>query len=153
MVSARFVHSEVTIFIFHALFFWTIKLFFKRFYFILFFRERGREGKERQRNICVQEIHWSVASCMPPTGNLVCNPGMCPDWELNWWPSGSQAGTQFTDPHQPGQKIILLYLPFFRCLRDVSPIILNKVTAFWGMTVVMINSWSLSSCLNSNISN
>ena len=27
---------------------------------------------------------------------------MCPDWELNWQPFGSQAGTQFTEPHQPG---------------------------------------------------
>ena len=31
------------------------------------------------------------------------NPGMCPDWELNHQPFGSQAGTQSTEPHQPGQ--------------------------------------------------
>ena len=29
---------------------------------------------------------------------------MCPDWELNRWPVGLQAGTQSTEPHQPGQK-------------------------------------------------
>ena len=27
---------------------------------------------------------------------------MLPDWELNWWPFGLQAGTQSTRPHQPG---------------------------------------------------
>ena len=26
----------------------------------------------------------------PLTGDLVYNPGMCPDWELNWGPFGSQ---------------------------------------------------------------
>ena len=41
-------------------------------------------------------------SCAPPTGDLACNPGMCPDWESNQQPSGSQAGTQSAEPHQPG---------------------------------------------------
>ena len=36
------------------------------------------------------------------TGGLARNPGMYPDWELNHWPSGSQDGTQATEPHQPG---------------------------------------------------
>ena len=36
-----------------------------------------------------------------------CNPGMCPDWELNQKPFGSQAGTQFTEPHQPGKNNVL----------------------------------------------
>ena len=30
------------------------------------------------------------ASRKPPTGDLACNPGMSPDWELNWRPFGSQ---------------------------------------------------------------
>ena len=38
--------------------------------------------------------------------DLVHNPGMCPDWESNQQPFGSQAGTQSTEPHQPGQEII-----------------------------------------------
>ena len=60
-------------------------------------RERGREGKgEGQKHQCV------VASRMPPTGDLAGNPGLFPDWELNWRPFGSQAGTQSTEPHQPG---------------------------------------------------
>ena len=28
---------------------------------------------------------------MPPTRDLACNPGMCPDWERNQQPFGSQA--------------------------------------------------------------
>ena len=44
-----------------------------------------------------------VASCMPPTGDLLGahNPGMCPKWESNQRPFGSQAGAQSTEPHQP----------------------------------------------------
>ena len=46
----------------------------KRFY--LFFREKRREGeREGEKHQCV------VASHTPPTGDLACNPGMCPDWE------------------------------------------------------------------------
>ena len=43
-----------------------------------------------------------VASRAPPTGDLACNPGMCPDWESNPQPFGLQAGTQSTEPHQSG---------------------------------------------------
>ena len=30
---------------------------------------------------------------------------MCPDWESNLWPSGFQATTQSTGPHQPGLSL------------------------------------------------
>ena len=43
----------------------------------------------------------------PQLGNLVCTPGMHPNWELNQLWFGSQASTQSTEPHQPGQKIKL----------------------------------------------
>ena len=43
-----------------------------------------------------------VASHMPPTGDLAHNAGMCPEWELNRRPFGSQADTQSPEPHQPG---------------------------------------------------
>ena len=49
---------------------------------------------------------YMVASGAPPTGDLAHNPDMCPDWELNQQLFGSQAGTQSTEPHQPGLKII-----------------------------------------------
>ena len=66
------------------------------------FREQGREGeREGEKHQCV------VTSHAPPTGDLACNPGLCPDWELNWGPFGSQADTQSTEPHQPGCHFIL----------------------------------------------
>ena len=46
--------------------------------------------------------HCVVAPCVPLTGDLARNPGMCPDWESNHQPFDSQAGTQSTKPHQPG---------------------------------------------------
>ena len=55
---------------------------FKEYFFkILFtFRQRGREGDRGEKKYqCV------VASHSPPTGDLARNPGMCPDWESNWW--------------------------------------------------------------------
>ena len=52
-------------------------LFFKRFYLFIS-RERVREGeREGEKHQCV------VASHVPPTGDLACNPDMCSDWELN----------------------------------------------------------------------
>ena len=47
--------------------------------FIYLFLEKGEgKEKERERNISV----WLPLG-MPPTGDLACNPGMCPDWESN----------------------------------------------------------------------
>ena len=73
------------------------------FYFIYLFlkREEGRE-EEGEKHQCV------VASQMPPIGDLACNPGMCPDWELNWQPFGSQAHAQSTELHQPGPYVFIL---------------------------------------------
>ena len=93
---------------------WQISL--KKILFYLFiFRERGREEeREGEEHQCV------VASCMPPTGDLICNPHMCPDWESNWQPFGSQAGTQSTGPNQPELRQIswfsLLNSSIFRYL-------------------------------------
>ena len=65
-------------------------------YFIYLLLEKGREGeREGEKEPCV------FASRTPPTGDLAHNPGMCPDWESNWRPFGSQAGAQSTEPHQP----------------------------------------------------
>ena len=52
-----------------------LSLFFLRFYLFILEREEGKE-KERERNINV----WLPSTC-PLTGDLACNPGMCPDWE------------------------------------------------------------------------
>ena len=45
--------------------------------------------------------------CTPYWGPGLC-PGMCLDWELNLRPFGLQAGSQFTEPHQPGINIPFL---------------------------------------------
>ena len=70
---------------------------------ILFiFRQRGRDGERKgEKHQCV------VASHAPPTGDLALNPGMCPDWESNWRPFGSQAGAQSTEPHKPGPYFLI----------------------------------------------
>ena len=41
---------------------------------------KGNGGRKGEKHQCV------VASHEPPpcTGDLAHNPGMCPDWELNW---------------------------------------------------------------------
>ena len=71
-------------------------------------RERKREG-EREG----EKHQYVVASYMPPTGDLVCNPGMCPDWELNQQPFSSQAVAQSTEPHQPGRILGFLIQNLF----------------------------------------
>ena len=46
---------------------------------------------------------------MPPTEDPACNTCMCPDWELNQRPFGSQA--TLNPPHQPGPvSSVLIYL-------------------------------------------
>ena len=69
---------------------------FKDFIYVYLERGEGRE-KDRERNIDV----WLSLVC-PDYGDLACNPGMCPDWELNQQPFSSQAVTQSAEPHQPG---------------------------------------------------
>ena len=88
--------GEVSVKVFGPFFSWLTY-----FLNLFIFRQRGREGEKHQ---CV------VASGAPPTGDLACNPGMCPDWESNQGPLGSQAGTQATEPHQPGPFFLLFIL-------------------------------------------
>ena len=80
-------------------------LFFLKDYFILFFTER-REG-ERQRNINV----W-LPLVRPPSRDLAHNPGMCPHWESNQEPFGSQVSTQSSEPHQPGPQSYFITFKF-----------------------------------------
>ena len=57
---------------------------FLRFYLFIF-RERGREGeREGEKHQCV------VASHVAPTGDHAHNLGICPAWESNRQPFGSQ---------------------------------------------------------------
>ena len=59
--------------------------------------------RKEEKHQCV------IASHTPPTRDLACNPGMCPDWESNQQLFGSQASTQSTEPHQPGEFVIIFY--------------------------------------------
>ena len=72
--------------------------FFKKYFIHLFiFRGRRREGeKEGEKHQCVGASH------APLSGDLACNPNMCPVWELISRPPSPQAGSQSTEPYQPG---------------------------------------------------
>ena len=59
----------------------------------------------------MQEKHQSVASHKPPAGDLVHNPGMCLDWELNQQPFGLWDNAQATKPHQLGLEGPLQVIP------------------------------------------
>ena len=83
--------------------FWDINYFkliiFKRFYLLL---GRG-EGREGQKHQCA----W-LPLTHPFTGDPPGNTGMCPDWESNQRSFNLQAGTQSTEPHQPGYKLVIV---------------------------------------------
>ena len=61
--------------------------FFKiLFIYVFIFREKRKEGERKgEKHQCV------IASHVAPIGDLAHNPGMCPDWELNQRPFGSQS--------------------------------------------------------------
>ena len=62
--------------IFSKLYFNQKNSFSKDFIYLFSEREEGREKEE-------DKYQYVVASHVIPTGDLACNPGMCPDWELN----------------------------------------------------------------------
>ena len=73
------------------------------FFFKIFKTYFWREGKgRRKRGGETSMCGCLIASHVPLTGDLARNPGMCPDWELNQRPFGSQASTQSTELYQPG---------------------------------------------------
>ena len=106
----------------------------------------GRVGERQgQKHQCV------VASHVPSTGDLACNPGTCPDWELNQQPFGSQSGTQSTEPHQPGlQPPLDVNLPRLFSM-DIVCIFLAKNGSYVSLSVSVIFAMSnLYFCDNSN---
>ena len=56
-----------------------------RFYWFVLERGEGGRKRGRQTSKCERNIDW-LPNAGTPTGDLACNPGMCPDWESNWWP-------------------------------------------------------------------
>ena len=80
----------------------TLAHFLKRFYVFILEKREGREKeKERNINVWLPLTHPILGTCH--------NPGICLDWELNQRLFGLQAGTQSTEPHQPGVHIF--YFP------------------------------------------
>ena len=69
--------------------------YFKKIFYLILEKGEGRE-KERERNIdrlpLARALTWGQA----------CNPDMCPDLELNWWPFAGWDDAQPTEPQQSG---------------------------------------------------
>ena len=72
-------------------------LFIFLMFYLLFLERREGKEEERERNISV----WLPLVC-PLLGTWPTTQACALDWELNWQPFRSQAGTQSTEPHQPG---------------------------------------------------
>ena len=101
-----------------------------------------REGKKKGWETLICEIHWLVASHIPSAGDLAHNPGMCPDWESNQWPFDLQAGTQSTEPHQPGHYFIFKSSPcnFSTCKDKNSNWIKLSTVMFFALKVLQIRA-------------
>ena len=113
--------------------------FFKIIFCLFIFRERGKEG-ERSR-----ETLMCGCLSLAPCWDVAHNPGMCSAWELNQWPFGSQAGTQSTEPHQPG----LLEMFFFNVsLAMIFPLETRMSHAPFVEVrpCIMINRFGIVSC-------
>ena len=100
------------------------------FNFYLFLQGKGGRKRERETNINVWLIYWSGASQASPTGDPAHNPGMCPDWESNWRPFGSQARTQATLSHT-GQGSSLNILFYNHRFADVNPFLDSSINHPW----------------------
>ena len=109
---------------------WSSPFIFLKDLFIFFL-----EGEKHQ---CVGASHT------PPTEDLIGNPAMCPDWDSNWQPFGSQAGTQPTEPHQPG------LLSFFWA--NLSFPIHPQPQATWGFSAASAPLLAGKPILKENIS-
>ena len=78
-----------------------IKLFPQVFIYLFLKKGEGREKEiEKNINVCLPLM-------CPQPGTWHATQACARDWESNWWPFGSQAGTQSTEPHHPGQDITL----------------------------------------------
>ena len=74
----------------------------------IYFQREGKGRRKRGRETLMYKRYFDQLPFIPPQpGTRNHNPDKCPDWELNCQPSGSQAGTQSTGPHQPGSDTFL----------------------------------------------
>ena len=117
-----------------------IYIYIWRFYlFIGREREGDWEGKKHQ---CV------VVSRMPPTGDLACNPGMCPDLESNRRPFGSQAGTVLNPLSHTSQACYIFTIIFFFIfsLNFLFGIYLYLFTSYCELCYPSLCSWYSGTC-------
>ena len=84
-------------------------LFFFKILFIFTFGERGREGERGDKH------QYVAASHMAPTRDPACNPGVCPDWESNQRPLGSQPALNALS-YTSQAKIILFKKSLYKCI-------------------------------------
>ena len=126
----------------HLSFFTCTHYFFLRF---CLFSEKGRE-KEGKKHQCV------VASHAPPMGDLACNPGMCPNRELNQQPLALQSCAQSTEPHLPGlislfsKSFLTLVVSFWTKLLQKASVIYIVWNSFKINTNLLKNSACLALC-------
>ena len=98
---------------------------FKKILFI-YFQGKWREGREKDRER--SNTVWLPLACMCP--------GTCPNWEVNRWTFGLQAGTQSTEPHQPGPYFVSNILSFKKLIKcciqyGVSKLLKMNLVSRW----------------------
>ena len=64
-----------------------LRLLLFRFYLFIFRESRKEKERGRQTLMCKRNFNG-----LPSTRGPDHNPGMCPDWELNWQASGLHVG-------------------------------------------------------------
>ena len=63
--------------------------------------------------MCERNIHH-LPLVHPEAGDLASNPGMCPDWELNWQPFGLQDKALSSEPPVRAKSTFLSALYFWK---------------------------------------
>ena len=87
-------------------FIWSVFSLFLKKILCIYFLDGGKGDREGEKH------QYVAASCASPTGDLACNPGMCPDWESSRRAFDSQAGTQPLSHTSQGRWISFLLKPF-----------------------------------------
>ena len=89
---------------------------------------------------------------MPPTGDLACNPGMCPDWELNQWPLlhkpvlNPLSHTIQSYYFKKGKKAIEMQKRFVQCIENMLWLVKCVKSGLWSFSV-LLTFWPNNSLL------